>query len=75
MLRDRSYLSDRIRAARYAPCHAQPCCPPDRSPAGRPAPPTPGQAVNILDVYVGAFLASLVAIGVLGWLLLWPSQR
>ena len=32
-------------------------------------------AVSLLDVYIGAFLASVVTLGVLGWLLLWPSQR
>jgi hypothetical protein len=31
--------------------------------------------VNLIAVYIASFLASLVTVGVLGWLLLWPSQR
>jgi hypothetical protein len=31
--------------------------------------------MSLADVYIGAFLGSLVLLGVLGWLLLWPSQR
>ena len=31
--------------------------------------------MSLLGVYIGAFLGSLVLVGVLGWLLLWPSQR
>ncbi len=31
--------------------------------------------MSLVDVYVGAFLGSFVLLGVLGWLLLWPSQR
>jgi hypothetical protein len=31
--------------------------------------------MSLLEVYVGAFLGSLVVVGVLGYLLLWPSQR
>jgi hypothetical protein len=31
--------------------------------------------VSIVGVYIGSFLGSLVVVGVLGWLLLWPSQR
>ncbi len=31
--------------------------------------------MNLVAVYVAAFLGSLVLLGVLGWLLFWPSQR
>lgn len=31
--------------------------------------------MSFLFVYIAAFLGSLVTLGVLGWLLLWPSQR
>ncbi len=27
------------------------------------------------DIYIGSFLGCVVLVGVLGWLLLWPSQR
>ena len=31
--------------------------------------------MNLVAVYVAAFLGSLVLLGVLVWLLFWPSQR
>ena len=78
MLRDSSYLKDRAVPARYLQAHAQPCCPSIAFPQParhRPARPFKGAAMTIVGVYIGAFLASLVVVGVLGWLLLWPSQR
>ena len=31
--------------------------------------------MSLAAIYIAAFLGSLVLLGVLGWLLLWPSQR
>ena len=31
--------------------------------------------MSFVAIYVGAFLGSFVLLGVLGWLLLFPSQR
>ncbi len=31
--------------------------------------------MNLMVAYVGAFLGSLALLGLLGWILLWPSRR
>jgi len=31
--------------------------------------------MTIIDVYMGSFVGSLLLVGLLGWVLFWPSQR